>query len=419
MDMLASANINKAELYRAIGFAKPSHSLSVKCSACHSCDYFRSMSSYGHDSSASKLIYNEHCSSCPKKKKYDDAYSNSEIVYSNEKNKYGTELPDFKLSKLSIKLFMLYHFIPSLDKRSGVIPSVNIHSLTKVLGCSVTAIKSCNKQLLDGGYIYYTSSGHTVYDILIKHYKNAFKPAAEGGRGYIGITREVYTSISKINNINSLRITLRALLKALSVSKEIQTAGNTRTIDIPVNDIRNGLPRYCKPNIIKKCLDKAKDAVSNIFESFSSDNISNGRSLLSFRCNDSNISAHCHYKKLLYSLTSKYDEFIRSFIDDFSYLYHNAGSFKYSKLKNRDFFEPDMTESYIKLHFKSLTLFPSSKEWKETLLKHIYTYGMDIVRSASKLFFDTYYLTGRRYDIHNPGGLMNELIKQVISLSST
>ena len=249
--MKAFANVGKAALTKALGLQKnyseviesSNEVIDIVASGCETCKWniIKSVTR------ADEALYNEcqsACASCPSRcmtKEY--TYRR---VYHNEKNRYGYQ-PRLKTN--AIKLFIAYHFL-NVDN-IGFIQNVNLQELATKLGCDIKTINNNNELLREYGYISYVKTDSCIANIFLTDYENYFKPASQGGRGFIVMSDIVLDELIKIESINELRITLRQLMEFDLLSNR-----NIDNIEKSYKELKRVLPDYCKRNIIKKASEK-------------------------------------------------------------------------------------------------------------------------------------------------------------------
>ena len=238
--------IGKSVLYQALGLKQNNKELVLnnKKSACASCPWYQAASS----SFASKNSYDTlkaKCAHCENNIDY-------EVIYNNEKNKYGSDKT--KLNRNALILFMKLHsYNPT---QAGFIENIDVDVLADLLKVSVRTVRNNLKLLVDGGYIYCDSIYANHVNLILLNYKDYFLPADKGGRGYLKISENTLKDLCNIRSILVLRLILRNLLS------EKENNSNT------YKDLNNCLPCYCKKNVI---ISKIKEHTQNIFEIVLSD----------------------------------------------------------------------------------------------------------------------------------------------------
>lgn len=180
--------------------------------------------------------------------------------YINEKNKYGYQ-PTLKAN--AIKLFLLYHFLQ--PDGNGFIKNVSIKALADRIGCTVATIYASNKALADYNYCYTCDSGllDRHINVYLPEYKNYHKSAAEGGRGYITLSSDMFLALLGIHSLNSLRLNLKGILEVDNAS--VSSGRNSNTATTSFTRLRGFLPQYCKNNIIRKALEQEDSILESSF----------------------------------------------------------------------------------------------------------------------------------------------------------
>lgn len=120
--------------------------------------------------------------------------------------------------------------------------------------------------------------------------------AKEGGRGYVTFNQQFLNELIKLEDLNQLRIYLRTALELdtnRNPLKELQS-------EIDYSTLRSYLPRYCKPNIIRKALSFASDIFQVAF----------GEHSVSFKMN-----SECHGRRVLEKSKEQNSQTIRDYIE--------------------------------------------------------------------------------------------------------
>lgn len=259
--MLKYCKIGKAVLTKAVGLQKnyvdviesSREVLDIEATGCEHCRCF-------YDKQVSvpgDAVYSSceaSCSTCPlRKMKTEHVYKR---VYHNEANQYGYQP---RLKTIAIKLFIAYHF---LDVNAfGFIRNVDLKELAKLLNCNIKTIHNNNELLRQYGYIAYSKLDTHVINVLLTDYENYFKPAAEGGRGYITLSDAIFNDIKLIDSLNVLRLTLRGLMDYESSSY------SSSGMEKGYVELRRLLPAYCKRGIIQSAVRKISLFVTDVKDS--------------------------------------------------------------------------------------------------------------------------------------------------------
>lgn len=171
-----------------------------------------------------------------------------EKIYHNEKNRYGFGT---RLKSNAVKLLLYFHFLR--PDENGIIKNVSLKETASYLKCDVRTIYN-NMKLLDAyGYIKYTKTYEGTRNILILSYKDAFKKASEGGRGYVVMNKPLLDKLIEIDNIITLRLFIRNLVELDSHNMNDESAP-VNMLTKSYSQLKRELPTYCKKNIIDKAL---------------------------------------------------------------------------------------------------------------------------------------------------------------------
>lgn len=153
------------------------------------------------------------------------------------------------LTHTQINQLLFYHSV--VFEKNGLTIELSHKNVAKAINCSVRTAKDNITDLVNAGYIILTSIDKDKYKVFIKDYYKYH--TAE--RGHLYLTKECFSSLIKIDNINSLRVALNSLVKLddmkVSKAKEI-----TKTISFKA--IINMLPS----NIT--CIKQVKKILSKI-----------------------------------------------------------------------------------------------------------------------------------------------------------
>jgi hypothetical protein len=146
-----------------------------------------------------------------------------------------------RLSKLQILQLLYYHFLP-IDSR-GVVVSISEKQVAEKLGCTVRTVRNNNAVLENLGIIYYSNSGEGRFNVMILPYKTYHATKEEGGSGYLNMSKEYFTLLLQINNVNALRMELRKLLVYDNDTAK-RTYKKSEVSYISKNDWKMFLPKY-------------------------------------------------------------------------------------------------------------------------------------------------------------------------------
>ena len=195
------------------------------------------------------------CASCPHKTLIQkNVYKN---IYHNEKNRYGYR-PMLKAN--AIKLFLLLHFYH--PDKNGIVYNLEACELASVIGCNVRTVWNNLKVLEEYTYISYSKNEYGLINVILNDYENYYLPANKGGRGFLVMSKELLTKLNSTDSLVSLRIFIRELL-----SLDSPELKGVASVDYKnIRDIRNTLPSYCKPSVIKAKLTKNSDIFNVTFK---------------------------------------------------------------------------------------------------------------------------------------------------------
>lgn len=382
------ANIGKAVLLQSLGLQK-NHSeytesfvdvTDYNTAACASCKYCAIAKSFNPDSD----IYKESvaaCLSCPHR-----VTTTKKIlkkIYHNEKNRYGYKP---MLKSMAIKLLLLFHFYH--PDRFGIVDNISYADCAGELNCTIRTIHNNLESLSSYGYISYSRKDSKHFSVCLSDYENYYLPASKGGRGYLVMSKDLFYQIVAIDNLMSLRIHLRQLaeLDTLNIKAPFTAVNKT------YSEIRNSLPAYCKPCIIRSII---KDN-SKIF------NISFKENSVRFEIID---KYDCKKQKaeLYNSYICMFTDFINEFNTSISFV--NSDNYipkKYASFFNLDSerYPSDMTGSYCMMHIKDYEI--------EDMAQLSMQYScMNVIDALSHIYRD-YFL--KEKEVNNLGALIRTII---------
>lgn len=267
MELSSFARIGKGVLTKAIGlqknyvevYSKGPDVLNECRSNCHECIIHQKkeeLRALGFNEEADKIHC--FCHTCPSAV-WEPTYT-EEKRYINEKNRYGYQ-PTLKGN--AIKLLLLYHFLQ--PDGHGFIKDACIKELADTVGCTAATIAACNDVLQDYGYCYFCDSGiHDHYiNIFLPEYKDYHKTAAEGGRGYITMSKDMLSDLCMIESLNTLRLNLKGILEVDNASYSDAQSDTYSSVTSQYQRLRGFLPSYCKRNVIQKALGQ-NDAIFDL-----------------------------------------------------------------------------------------------------------------------------------------------------------
>lgn len=258
------ASIGKLVLKNAIGLQRNRKEieyvtvskLDEKASGCFECPYY-SMKQVYKDHPESLKLYEaaNACSQC-KKCIYSDVVE-ERVKYINEANRYASKIYAETLKVNALKLFIVLHMMH--PNRHGHLLDLSIAELKTILGCDRKTVVSNLEALKSYNYIDYVNTSRRGYiNVIINGYEDYFKPAKEGGRGAMVCSIQLVEALLKIKDLTSLRLYIHQLIE-VDNHADTEKKVYTKTYD----QLRDCLPKYYKPNHIKKGL--ASNADNPIF----------------------------------------------------------------------------------------------------------------------------------------------------------
>ena len=260
--MLAFAKIGKKQLLNIIRIkdnykivSEQNLVISPDPQKCTECDVYRNLDLFQKagldDWYQTELQHCEHCSHCIRK-------TEKKVKYINERNQYGYQ-PALKAN--AIRLFLAYHFYP-IDAQ-GIIKHANIYELASLLNCDIKTIYNNNRLLTKYGYICHGSADcDGDFVVMIKNYEDNFKPAKEGGRGYLNLSFESFRELLKLRKLNALRIYIREL--AETEMPDFSANANSVCVTKKYREMLRALPSYCNRSIIQSAVHYAS-SVTKLF----------------------------------------------------------------------------------------------------------------------------------------------------------
>lgn len=267
MELSSFARIGKGSLTKAIGlqknyvevYSKGPDVLNECQSGCHGCIIHQKkeeLRALGLNEEADRIHC--FCHTCPSSV-WEPAYT-AKKRYINEKNRYGYQ-PTLKGN--AIKLLLLYHFLQ--PDSQGFIKDICVKELAAAIGCAPATIDACNHILQDYGYCYFCNSGirDRYINIFLPEYKDYHKTAAEGGRGYITMSRDMLSDLCGIKSLNTLRLNLKGILEVDNASYSDARSDTFSPVTSQYQRLRGFLPSYCKRNVIQKALEQS-DAIFDL-----------------------------------------------------------------------------------------------------------------------------------------------------------
>lgn len=183
------------------------------------------------------------------------------VVYMNERHRYHIKtvnrFEDSRLSKYQLLQLLMYHFLGTDSK--GFVSFVSKNQLANQLNCSVRTIKNNNKRLEELGLIVCHNYGTDLFNLKINGYEKYHLKKEEGGTGYVQMSQSFVKALIGMDNVNVMRLAIRALLKfddEVEVRKEAQC-------EYSYNDIKRFMPTNINH---KKIIDELMAKTTHIFD---------------------------------------------------------------------------------------------------------------------------------------------------------
>lgn len=379
------ANIGKAVIIQSLGIQKnyteviesTVDAIDYNNAACINCKYKAVIETFDKDSRP----YADACSTCEhcphKALTQKNVYKK---IYHNEKNRYGYR-PMLKAN--AIKLLLLLHFYH--PDSNGIIRDLDANELAVNVGCNVRTIWNNLKTLQEYTYISYSKNEYGLISILLNDYENYYLPANKGGRGFLVVSKELYRKLCNIKSLVSLRIFIRELLSLDAPELKGQSSVDYKNI----RELRNLLPAYCKPSVIKEKLGVESDIFTISFK----DDVVRFQIDKEFIPKNEKIKVHDEYAESL-------EKFIWEFNQNVTYV--NSGGISPACLN--DFFTLKNRQSTAS--FKPMLLTDIEIDDLASLSLH---YSYDIVVNALSVVYREYYMYQKT--VNNLGGLVSTIIR--------
>ena len=201
--MRGFANIGKAVLIQALGIQKnyKEDYVETQCFSAHC-----------NNCQAYQLNYTFACTGCSYAK------TTKKVRYVNEGNQFGYQK---RLKSNALKLLLLYHFLE--PDKNGILTHVSVKEAAERLHCSPKTIRNNMRILNQYGYIYICGDPESNHHhtIMLVDYKNYPKKAHEGGRGYLVLSQETFSTLCEETILDSLRLQLRMLIECDSTASSV------------------------------------------------------------------------------------------------------------------------------------------------------------------------------------------------------
>ena len=277
---------------------------------------------------------------------------------------------------------MLHFYHPDSN---GIIRDLDANELAVNVGCNVRTIWNNLKTLQEYTYISYSKNEYGLISILLNDYENYYLPANKGGRGFLVVSKELYRKLCNIKSLVSLRIFIRELLSLDAPELKGQASVDYKNI----RELRNLLPAYCKPSVIKEKLGVESDIFTISFK----DDVVRFQIDKEFIPKNEKIKVHDEYAESL-------EKFIWEFNQNVTYV--NSGGISPACLN--DFFTMKNRQSTAS--FKPMLLTDIEIDDLASLSLH---YSYDIVVNALSVVYREYYMYQKT--VNNLGGLVSTIIR--------
>ncbi|PLS19722.1 hypothetical protein CVD28_04735 [Bacillus sp. M6-12] len=183
------------------------------------------------------------------------------VVYMNERHKYNIKkelvVEDNRLSKYQLLQLVSYHFL-GVDSR-GVVPFVSAKQLAEKFDCTVKTIKNNNKRFVELGLISITHYSSDLFSVDIQGYEDYHLTKMEGGTGYVQMSKNFLEALVTLDNVNSMRLAIRALLQ---YDNEVELKQKEQCY-YSYNDIKRFMPSNINH---KKIIDELLLKTKHIFD---------------------------------------------------------------------------------------------------------------------------------------------------------
>lgn len=171
---------------------------------------------------------------------------------------------DFSLSKYQMLQLFTYYFLN--PDSNNFVHNIPIEPLSKLIGCSIRSIKNSNIELSNKELISYTTYEHKYLTFKLHTKDNSFFDHNIVESEYILIRKGVLLHILEANNINSIRIIFRFILRL----NEVDMINDKGSCYYSYNDLKRFLPSNINH---KKIID---DLVLESISIFNIDFVENG-----------------------------------------------------------------------------------------------------------------------------------------------
>lgn len=384
------ANIGKAVLLQSIGLQK--NYTEIKESdidiidydntACTDCKYKALIHSFEPGTEA-YLSASETCKNCPHK-----IFTQKTVykkIYHNETNRYGYK-PRLKTN--AIKLLLALHFYH--PDRFGIVKNLDIRELASLLHCDIKTVRNNLVILNQYSYVTYAKVDTYFITLCLNDYTSYYLPAKKGGRGFFVLSKKLFQQLLQIPTLVALRIYLRQLI---SIDNLNAKGGPFTAISNTFKDLKLFLPEYCKPNVIKKAVQRKNDIFDITLKDYSI------RFEIKAEYNAKKQKDDCYHYYI-----EQFQKFVTDFNDTAAFLnVNNAApprySFYFDTIRSSD--------CYRLIYFQDFEV--------EDLAMLALQYSYDSVIYALSSIYKTYILKDKK--IMNLGGLVRTAITTQLKTS--
>lgn len=382
-------NIGKAVLIQALGIQKNYTTIientvevvDYSNPSCSSCKYKAIIENFDKDSDMYKTA-STYCTDCPNKLL--TTQNVTKKVYHNEKNRYGYR-PMLKSNAL--KLLLLLHFFH--PDRFGIIKNVDTREIAQKLNCNIKTVWNNLEILSSYTYISYSKTDTYSINLILNDYENYYLPAHKNGRGFLVLSFDLLNKIILLDSLVTLRIYLRELINLDNANLKGQASVDHKTF----KDIRQVLPAYCKPCIIKKSIENAS---TDIFTTSINNNI------IRFEI-DKRYIAKNQKTILLQETTDK----LKKFIIDFNSVIPEVNSGEIQPEKYNSFLPVD----YDMVYYKLISI---KKDELDDLANIAIHYSYDLMMLALSNVYKQYILFDK--PIKNLPGLVSSIVRSQLDI---
>ena len=382
-------NIGKAVLIQALGIQKNYTTIientvevvDYSNPSCSSCKYKAIIENFDKDSDMYKTA-STYCAYCPNKLL--TTRNVTKKVYHNEKNRYGYR-PMLKSNAL--KLLLLLHFFH--PDRFGIIKNVDTREIAQKLNCNIKTVWNNLEILSSYTYISYSKTDTYSINLILNDYENYYLPAHKNGRGFLVLSFDLLNKIILLDSLVTLWIYLRELINLDNANLKGQASVDHKTF----KDIRQVLPAYCKPCIIKKSIENAS---TDIFTTSINNNI------IRFEI-DKRYIAKNQKTILLQETTDK----LKKFIMDFNSVIPEVNSGEIQPEKYNSFLPVD----YDMVYYKLISI---KKDELDDLANIAIHYSYDLMMLALSNVYKQYILFDK--PIKNLPGLVSSIVRSQLDI---